>query len=264
MTPEWLFRNEMYVPRIDRDAFIDKSTRAFLSLLARIRSRTASAQGKSFIDARVKLVSLLLLILLTSLSHRIPFVGLCGTIVLVTLSLSRGEVILDILKIALAVAGFTFIIFLPSIFWGNLVGALMVTVKVLICVAAARFLSATTEWRALTRALGAFRIPDLFVLVLDVTLRYIILLGAVSLGMLYALKLRSVGRNTQKTAALSGIAGTLFLKSRAMADDTYTAMECRCFAGTYRAGRLPALHLADALVLTADVAFVCAFAFMGA
>jgi len=264
MTPEWLLKNEAYTPRLDRDAFIDKSIRTFLSLLSRIRSRTGGAQRKAFIDARVKLVSLLLLILLTSLSHRLLFVGLCGTIVLVTLSLSRGEVILDILKTAFAVAGFTFVIFLPSIFWGNLVGAVMVTAKVLICVAVARFLSATTEWRTLTRALGAFRIPDLLILVLDVTLRYITLLGALSLDMLYALKLRSVGKNRDKTGSLSGIAGTIFLKSRVMAEDTYAAMECRCFTGTYRAGRLPALRLTDALVLAADVAFVCAFGFLGA
>ena len=264
MTPEWLLRNEAYAPRSDRDAFIDKSIRTFLSLLSRIRSRTGGAQGKALINGRVKLVSLLLLILLTSLSHRLMFVSLCGTIVLVTLSLSRGEVILDILKIAFAVAGFTFVIFLPSIFWGNLVGALMVTAKVLICVAAARFLSATTEWRTLTRALGVFRVPDLLILVLDVTLRYITLLGALSLDMLYALKLRSVGKNKDKTGSLSGIAGTIFLKSRVMAEDTYAAMECRCFAGTYREGRLPALRLTDALVLAADVAFICAFAFLGA
>ena len=82
--------------------------------------------------------------------------------------------------------------------------------------------------------------------------------------MLYALKLRSVGRNRDKTGSLSGIAGTLFLKSRVMAEDTYAAMECRCFTGTYRTGRLPALRLTDALVLAADVAFICAFAFLGA
>jgi cobalt/nickel transport system permease protein len=264
MVPEWLLRNEGYTPRSDRDAFIDKSIRTFLSLLSRIRSRTGVAQRKALIDARVKLVSLFLLILFTSLSHRLLFLGLCGTVILVILSLSRGEVILDILKIALAVAGFTFVIFLPSIFWGNLVGVLMVTAKVLICVAAARFLSATTEGRALTRALGAFRIPDLFILVLDFTLRYIILLGALSLDMLYALKLRSVGKNKDKTGSLSGIAGTLFLKSRDLAEDTYAAMECRGFTGTYRASRLPGLRVGDAFVLAADVAFVCAFAFIGA
>ena len=254
----------MYAPRSDRDAFIDQSIRTFLSLLSRIRSRAGGAQRKALIDARVKLVSLLLLILFTSLSHRLLFVGICGTFVLVTLSLSRREVIPDVLNAGFVAAGFTFVILLPSIFWGNLVGAVMVTTKVLICVAAARLLSATTEWRALTRALGAFRIPDLFILVLDFTLRYIILLGALSLDMLYALKLRSVGRNKDKTGSLSGIAGTLFLKSRDMAEDTYTAMECRGFAGTYRAGRLPALRLTDALVLVADAAFVCAFAFLGA
>ena len=119
MIPEWLLRNETYTPRLDRDAFIDKSIRTFMSLLSRIRSRTRGGQGKSALDARVKLVSLLLLILFTSLSHRLIFVSLCGTIVLVILGLSRVEIILDTLKIALTAAGFTFVIFAPSMFWGN-------------------------------------------------------------------------------------------------------------------------------------------------
>jgi len=79
----------------------------------------------------------------------------------------------------------------------------------------------------------------MFILVLDITLKYITLLGDFALSMLYALRLRSVGKNDGKTASLSAVAGTMFLKSKEMAEEMYAAMECRGFTGTYRVtGRL--------------------------
>jgi cobalt/nickel transport system permease protein len=67
--------------------------------------------------------------------------------------------------------------------------------------------------------------------------------------MLHALKLRSVGRNAGKTASLSGVAGTLFLVSKEMAEEMYGAMECRGFTGEYRARSGLRLRSSD-LVLT--------------
>ena len=52
--------------------------------------------------------------------------------------------------------------------------------------------------------------------------------------MLYAVQLKSIGRNREKATSLSGIVGTLFLRSRAMAEEMYAAMICRCFTGSYR------------------------------
>ena len=264
MTPDWLLKNEAYVPRSDKDAFVDQSIVSFLRVLSLVRSRTALVRGRRGIDARVKLVSTFVLILFTSLSLKPLFVGLCGTVLLVCLSFRTGPVILGVLKAAAGAGGFTLVIMLPSAFWGNTGGAAMVTVKVLICVGFAKLLPATTEWRSLTRALGFFRVPDIFVLVLDLALRYIAILGALSIDMLWALRLRSVGRNRQKTGSLSGIAGTLFLKSRVLAESTYAAMECRCFSGTYRMGRPQALRVTDASVLVADLALVGAFFLLGA
>ena len=52
--------------------------------------------------------------------------------------------------------------------------------------------------------------------------------------MLYAVKLRSVGRNRQKKRAFAGIFGVAFLKSREMSEEMYQAMCCRGFTGEYR------------------------------
>ena len=64
-------------------------------------------------------------------------------------------------------------------------------------------------------------------------MKFIIVLGGLSLDMLYALKLRSVGNNQSKYNSLSGILGTLFLRSEEMAVEMQHAMQCRGFTGEY-------------------------------
>jgi cobalt/nickel transport system permease protein len=191
------------------------------------------------------------------------FLSCAGTLFLVVLSLHRGEVIRDVLKSSIAAGLFTLVIMLPSAFWGNAAGAARLTVKVLICAASVRFFSATTEWRRVTRALASYRVPDIFILVLDITLRSLALLGEHSLALLYALRLRSVGRNQAKTRALSGIAGTLFLRSRQMMEDMQAAMECRGFTGTYRTARAPGLRVFDCVPLLVGALVIGAFILMG-
>lgn len=51
--------------------------------------------------------------------------------------------------------------------------------------------------------------------------------------MLYALKLKSIGKNDKKYLSLSGVMGNLFLKSKDMSEEMYSAMECRGFTGEY-------------------------------
>jgi cobalt/nickel transport system permease protein len=263
-TPEWLLKDEAYTPPHDRDAFIDKSIRSLLAALAMLRRRAGDRYTRVGIDPRFGLASTFLLGLVVSLSRSMPFLVCAGTLLLVILSLHRAEIIREVVLSSLAAGLFTLAIMLPSAFWGNAAGAERLTVKVLICVASVRYFSATTEWRSVTRALASFRVPDIFILVLDITLRSLALLGELSLALLHALRLRSVGRNPAKTHALSGIAGTVFLKSRQMAEDMHAAMECRCFTGSYRTARAGRLGVVNLLPLVVDALLVGAFFLMGA
>jgi cobalt/nickel transport system permease protein len=118
----------------------------------------------------------------------------------------------------------------------------MIPAKVFACVLAVNILSASTRWDHIIGALKRFRFPDLFIFVFDITIKYIVMLGEFALQMLYALKLRSVGKNRSKYGSIGGVGGTLFIKSRDMSEDMYYAMECRGFTGEYRAdGQIP-LH----------------------
>jgi cobalt/nickel transport system permease protein len=261
-TPSWLLTREDYAPRLDRDAFVDRSIRAFLCLLGRLRSH--GSPTKDSIAPVLKLASTFLLVLLSALSRSLFFVSIIGTYLLVLLCFQRGERIASVFKTGLAAGAFAFAVLLPSAFMGNAAGAIMITMKVAVSTGFVKLLSSTTDWTAITGSLRFFRVPDLFILVLDIAVKYIALLGEHSLHMLYALKLRSVGNNPDKTASLSGIAGTIFLKSKAMAEDMYAAMECRGFTGEYRVCRRISLSFIDCVFLLADVLVVAAFVATGA
>ena len=243
--PDWLLKDERYAPRADREAFLDRSILSFLGLLSKGRPRGGKEAGTGRMEPLVQVVSVLVVILLVSLTRSPAFLAMAGTGLLVVLALQSGERIAAVLKTSLAVAVFTVLILLPSAFWGPASSLVMITSKVLVSVASVKLAASSTEWTAISGAFKRLGAPDLFLLVFDIALKYITLLGEFALAMLYALKVRSVGRNPGKAAALAGIAGTLFLKSKEMAEDMYAAMECRGFTGEYHAGATLRLGFRD-------------------
>jgi cobalt/nickel transport system permease protein len=233
--PGWLLEEEGYAPRADKDAFLDRSILAFLGVLSRGRARGGRARGHRRAEPLVKVLGAFTVVLLVSLTRSPAFLALVGTGLLALLAFQDARLIARVLKTSAAVALFTLLILLPSAFWGRGSEALTITAKVLLSAVCAKLLSCTTDWASISGAFKRLGAPDLFILVFDIALKYITLLGEFALAMLYALKLRSVGRNTGKAASLGGVAGTLFLKSKEMAEDMYGAMECRGFTGEYRA-----------------------------
>jgi cobalt/nickel transport system permease protein len=160
-------------------------------------------------------------------------------------------------------AVFTFVILLPAAFWGNSYSSVMITSKVFTTVMAVNILSHSTRWNSITNALKRFFVPDIFIFVLDITIKYILMLGDFSLNMLYSIKLRSVGRNENKYASLSGVAGTMFIKSKEMAEDMYAAMECRGFTGEYIINSKLKFTFADYLYIIINIGIIFIFVYLG-
>lgn len=260
--PEWLLKNENYSPRADRDTFVNKSILSLLGVLSRIRRQSGYRTDRFQAGAVLKVASALLVVVFLSVSRSFTFVLVINVLLLLALSMMDGREILKILRTSLAVTLFTVILLLPAAFSGNYYSAVMLPAKVFATVTTVGILSHSTRWNSITGALKAFFVPDIFILVLDITLKYIVMLGEFSLSMLYSLKLRSVGVNRNKYASLSGVAGTLFIKSREMAEDMYAAMECRGFTGEYRVRRKFKFTFADLVYIIIDALIVFIFFYL--
>lgn len=254
--PEWLMKKDNYVPLKDRDAFIDKSIFSILEVLTRFRLQTEYKADYAQTNALLKLISSILLIIFVSLSKSFMFILIINVCLLVALNFLSIDKIKYIFKMSLIVTAFTFIIFLPSIFMGYGNNTLLITLKVLASITTVNMLACTTEWNDLLGTLKIFHVPDMFIFVLDITIKYIIVLGEFSLNMIYALKLRSVGKSNNKTTSLSGILGTMFIRSKEMSEEMYEAMECRGFTGEYKVYKKFKFKFYDYLCVLFNVMFI--------
>lgn len=257
--PEWLLNKEDYIPPKSKDAFINKSILSILGVLTKFRLHMEHKVNKFGINAATKVVATLFLILMVSLSRNIEFLIVIGAFLFFMVSLQTVAEIKYILRVSLLAAIFTFIILVPSILMGNKNNSSIIVFKVLETVTLVSITSCTTRWNDITRVLKLFFIPDIFIFVLDMTMKYIVILGEFALNMLYSLKLRSIGKNKNKSTALSGIIGTMFLKSKEMAEEVYGAMECRGFTGEYKSNRKERFRLNDAICVLVVIGFGVAY-----
>ena len=229
--PEWMKQQNDYSPAKDKDGFI---TRTMLSLLKLFRHfQIEKNENLSQAGAGFRTLFVLGIIFLTALSHNLFFCGTVAASFLLVLSFSKIEILKKVLATAITAALFTVLIMLPSFFLYKSMAVITITGKVFLSTGLLSLFALTTPWNKITSALSFIKIPGFIVFILDLTIHYILILGNVAYEMLFALKLRSVGKNKNKRESFSGILGSVFLKSIAVTQETQQAMECRLFNGTY-------------------------------
>jgi cobalt/nickel transport system permease protein len=254
---DWLLKKDEYVPKEDKDKFIDKSIFSILHMLSLIKRNNKVNNSFMYnLNPMLKLSFTILNILFLSLSKNFTYIMLVDVYFLLILSFLDVQDIKKILILSISIPFFTFIMLIPSILMGNIRNSEMLLLKVAGTIISINVLSYTTKWHDITKALKMFFIPDIFILVFDITLKYIYILGEFSLDMFYALKLRSIGRNNKKYSSISKIIGSLFLKSKEMGDEMYCAMECRGFTGEYVSHKKFEFKFFDLIYLVVNVLII--------
>ncbi|MCU1453593.1 MAG: cobalt transporter, inner rane subunit CbiQ [Acidimicrobiales bacterium] len=224
------------------------------------------------LDARVKLVTLLGLLVAVSLVQQIPVLVVAYAATLVLAVLSKLPLGAFVRRVWLAIPLFTGIVVLPATlnlitkghvvvplgsWFGHrvgmtapgLTGAARIVLRVATSVSVAVLLTTTTRWTRLLAALRALLVPRMFVLVLGVAYRYLFhLLGSVT-DMYEARRARTVGAEDGRSgrAFVAASAGALFGKSHQLAEEVHQAMVARGYVGdarTLSAFRLRALDVA--------------------
>ena len=231
--PSWMCETEQYVPSIDKDGFITKSTQAVLGVLSKLKWKEGK-DGCLSASPSLKLCYTFLYILLTACSKNYVFSLIMAGGTILALATYPAETMKQILSGTFGAVLFSALILLPAVF---------------ISVTLIGILSAGTSWNKLTASLRSFHIPDIFIFTLDITLKYIAVLGEICMEILTSLRLRSVGQNRKKAQSFSGILGISFLKSREMAEEMYAAMCCRGFVGEYKTQKTSTFRKQDILSL---------------
>jgi cobalt ECF transporter T component CbiQ len=205
------------------------------------------------LDPRVKVVSILALLISTSLSRNLA-VLLC--LYLLTLFLawrSSISVSFFIKRVWLFMPFFTGLIALPALFitpgpplaflpLGLVITktgfqtVLFLLLRVSTSVSFGVLLILTTPWPTLLKALNVLRVPDGFLLILGMTYRYLFLLLLLTEDMFLSRKSRIVGRQSSAEGrrVVAASAGTLLGKSLDLSSEVYLAMQSRGYRGQSR------------------------------
>ena len=143
--------------------------------------------------------------------------------------------IVNIMKAGCGASVLALIILLPAMFIqpSGIRNELLIVIKVFFSISTLSIFNHTTQWNHITGALRKLHIPGIFIFTLDITLKYIVLLGNLITDLLTSLQLRSVGKNNKKYSSIGGVMGVTFVRGTEMNQQMYEAMQCRGFTDDY-------------------------------
>jgi len=91
----------------------------------------------------------------------------------------------------------------------------------------------TTPVADIFKSLRVIRVPDLFIMIIEMTYRYLMVLLSISIEMFEARSLRTVGEMSAKwqRAQVGSSIAALFARSITLSEEVYQAMCARCYTG---------------------------------
>ncbi|WP_061214266.1 cobalt ECF transporter T component CbiQ [Syntrophomonas wolfei] len=151
--------------------------------------------------------------------------------------------------------------------WQGACSAAFLFLRVGISLTFGILLAISTPVARLLRSLQVLGVPQLFIMIVEMSFRYLLLLLNISIEMYEARSLRTVGKlppKTQRAMVASSIAA-LFVRSMTLSEEVYQAMASRCYTGEavsieeMKMGRLDFAAILIIIVLTFSITFGGAF-----
>ena len=232
------------------------------------------------IDPRAKLGMFLALILAASLVNNVLILAALYLVTLGAAYASRLPFDFFIKRVWLGIPFFAGIVIIPSIFLvpgprlfdlslgpvhlgasiPGLIGAVIFVARVGVSVSLAVLLVLSTPWADLLKSLQAVGVPQVFVLLLSMTYRYIFLFLHTANSLFEARKSRTVGRTQGREHRrwISGSMGSLMNRSFQMSTEVYAAMTARGFTGRIRTYSAYRMTPADWVALLVSVCIAVA------
>jgi cobalt ECF transporter T component CbiQ/cobalamin biosynthesis protein CbiM len=226
-------------------------------------------------DPRIKMISALVAILAASLTASVTGLALIYAATLLAARASRVPFGFFVKRVWLGIPFFAGIVVVPAIFFvpgprlfdlvlgpahlapsiNGLEGATLFISRVGVSVSLAVLLIVTTPWADVLKSLRALKVPQVFVLVLSMTYRYLFLFLHTANGILLARKSRVVGRTSggEQRRWITGTMGNLMSRAFKMSNDVYSAMLARGFDGEVRSFATYKLAVMDMLALACVV-----------
>ncbi len=217
------------------------------------------------VDPRAKLMMFLVTVLAVGFTNSVVVLIAVYAILLATARASRVPGDFFIRRVWLGIPFFAGIVVIPALFLvpgprlfdipigsvhlalsaPGVAGAILFVARVGVSVSVAVLLVMTTPWADVLKSLRAIHVPQIFVLILSMTYRYIFLFLHATNGLFLARKSRMVARTSggEQRRWIAASMGNLTGRAFKMSNDVYAAMMARGFSGqirTYNADHMQA------------------------
>ena len=271
-----------------KPGFVEKTLADISGSIERAVFSEENARKRGFLqrrDPRAKLLAFVALIIATGLSREWAVLAALYALVLAAAAASSIDMGLFVKRVWLGMGLFSAIVILPSIFFighrelfqiplgffnltvhrDGLIAAAIFVLRVSTSVSLAMLLILTTKWADILKSLRVLRVPNVFVLVLAMTYRYIFLVLHTANGMFLARKSRVVATTSgreQRWWIVSSI-GVLMNRSLRMSEDVYQAMLARGFQGEMRTIEDYRMRPADWSLLVTSLLMAAAAVYVG-
>jgi cobalt/nickel transport system permease protein len=291
--PAWLLQHDMAmcpcgcIGKRKKGSYLAKTIQGGSKLLQQVMFGEDVAKARGLmqrVDPRVKLLSLLGLLVVAGLSHSMIMLGAMYAATLALASASALPVGFFVKRVWLFVPAFTGIVVLPAILsvvtpgdivltlwhWHGspqgitqqgLVAAGRVVARVAVSISLVVLLTLTTPWIRLLAALRSLGVPRIFILIIGMAYRYIFLLLTSVTDMYQARQARTPGivRHDRAARAFVGASvGALLGKANQLSEEVHQAMTARGFRGDVKTLEQQRLHIGDVYYVLAVVIFAAA------
>ncbi|HXX61168.1 MAG TPA: cobalt ECF transporter T component CbiQ [Candidatus Sulfotelmatobacter sp.] len=209
------------------------------------------------LDPRAKLGMFLTVVLAASLTGSLVVLAALYAVTLAVARASQVPVGFFAKRVWLGIPFFAAIVVIPALFIvpgprlfdlplgpihvapsvPGIVGGAIFVARVGVSVSLAVLLVMTTPWADILKSLRLLRVPQVFILILSMTYRYVFLFLHTANGVLLARKSRVVARTSggEQRRFIGGTMGNLVSRAFKMSNDVYAAMLARGFTGEVRA-----------------------------
>jgi cobalt/nickel transport system permease protein len=260
-------------PKRARPSWLEKTVAGIAESIERAVFTEEHARRDGYlqkIDPRAKLVMFVALVLSASLTGSLLALALLYIVILAAARASKVPFDFFVRRVWLGIPFFAGIVVIPSLFftpgdrlfgWSfglsipGLIGGAILVARVGVSVSLGVLLVLVTPWADVLKSLQAFKVPQIFILLLSMTYRYIFLFLHSANGLFEARKSRQVGRSSgnEQRGWISGSMGSLMHRSFKMSNEVYTAMLARGFSGNVRSYNAYQMQGKDWLALAASV-----------
>ena len=226
--PDWISEERPVVAKVGRNNFLIRNRHHLEALLQKFE--THPLKVASVFHPTAKLLSSLFLLLVS--------VGISRNLIvlwIVALFLGAGVAFLphsvfveDFEKNCSVVESFPLVLYLPHLLLSG--GQSLFLFRLPLIAVAIAYYSKTSTISEMLVALKGLHFPDLVLLQLDITIKYIDVFGKQLMDLLKGIEARSFGGNHRFRIG-SNIWGILYLKAIRYGEELTQAMEARCFVG---------------------------------